>query len=167
MATTNIPWQIDACIRRRFELKFYISLPSLESKINYFKNELSKKPELSSIKLTEDDINEIGKILQYWNFKEINFIIKELQMHLIKQLINTNKFIRFLDDDGILKYTICDENDQKACAIQFSQIPNGQFKYPALAMEQIISILNNFKPLASKLDLDKYEEFTENFGILE
>ena len=32
-------------------------------------------------------------------------------MHLIKQLINTNKFIRFLDDDGILKYTICDEND--------------------------------------------------------
>ena len=37
MGATNLPWAIDAAMRRRFERKVYVTLPEPEARLEMFK----------------------------------------------------------------------------------------------------------------------------------
>lgn len=51
LGATNLPWEIDQAVRRRFEKRIYISLPDLDSRIGIIKYHIGKTPNT----LTEDD----------------------------------------------------------------------------------------------------------------
>lgn len=42
LGATNLPWNLDSAIRRRFEKRIYIPLPDLEAKLALIKNSLNK-----------------------------------------------------------------------------------------------------------------------------
>lgn len=57
LGATNIPWSLDAAIRRRFEKRIYISLPEVGARKVMFKNNLGTTPH----NLTEADFLELAK----------------------------------------------------------------------------------------------------------
>lgn len=57
LGATNIPWSLDAAIRRRFEKRIYISLPEEPARKAMFKLNLGNTPN----NLTEPDFNELAK----------------------------------------------------------------------------------------------------------
>jgi len=56
LGATNLPWEIDEAVRRRFERRIHITLPDLESWIGILKYSLEGIPHT----LTEDNFREIG-----------------------------------------------------------------------------------------------------------
>lgn len=57
LGATNIPWSLDAAIRRRFEKRIYISLPEAPARKQMFKLNLGNTPN----NLTEQDFNELAQ----------------------------------------------------------------------------------------------------------
>src|ERR1043165_7491124 len=51
LGATNIPWQLDSAIRRRFEKRIYIPLPDLHARMKMFKLNVGDTP----CKLTNDE----------------------------------------------------------------------------------------------------------------
>lgn len=51
LGATNVPWELDSAIRRRFEKRIYIPLPDPEARCEMFKIRLGKTPN----NLTEED----------------------------------------------------------------------------------------------------------------
>jgi vacuolar protein-sorting-associated protein 4 len=44
LGATNLPWELDPAVRRRFERRIYIPLPEYESRLLLFKKLCSKTP---------------------------------------------------------------------------------------------------------------------------
>lgn len=51
LGATNVPWELDPAIRRRFERRIYIPLPELQARTGQFHIRLGKTPN----NLTEED----------------------------------------------------------------------------------------------------------------
>lgn len=57
LGATNLPWSIDSAVRRRFEKRVYIPLPDIKGRLAMIKKVVEK----NKIKLTPEEINDIGK----------------------------------------------------------------------------------------------------------
>ena len=57
LGATNIPWQLDNAIRRRFEKRVYIPLPDIVARTKIFQLNMGKIRH----KLTENDWKELGR----------------------------------------------------------------------------------------------------------
>lgn len=57
LGATNIPWVLDAAIRRRFEKRIYIPLPEEPARAVMFKLHLGN----THTELSEEDIKELGR----------------------------------------------------------------------------------------------------------
>jgi vacuolar protein-sorting-associated protein 4 len=56
LGATNIPWVLDAAIRRRFEKRIYIPLPEEHARLIMFKLHLGNTPHC----LTEPDLKQLA-----------------------------------------------------------------------------------------------------------
>ena len=56
LGATNIPWDLDSAIRRRFEKRIYIPLPDEHARTNMFKLNLDGIPNT----LTEPELRHLG-----------------------------------------------------------------------------------------------------------
>lgn len=57
LGATNIPWVLDAAIRRRFEKRIYIPLPEEQARLEMFKLHLGN----TSHTLTEEDLKKLAR----------------------------------------------------------------------------------------------------------
>ncbi len=44
LGATNVPWDLDPAVRRRFEKRIYIPLPDFQARLQIFKLRLGKTP---------------------------------------------------------------------------------------------------------------------------
>lgn len=64
LGATNIPWVLDAAIRRRFEKRIYIPLPEEHARLVMFKLHLGNTP----TQLTEEDLKLLAKKTDGYSF---------------------------------------------------------------------------------------------------
>jgi vacuolar protein-sorting-associated protein 4 len=57
LGATNLPWEIDQAVRRRFEKRIYIGLPDLTSRVGIIKYHIGKTPN----NLREEDFEMVGE----------------------------------------------------------------------------------------------------------
>ena len=57
LGATNLPWELDPAIRRRFQRRIYIPLPELETRYLLFKKLCSKTPNT----LTDDQFKDLAE----------------------------------------------------------------------------------------------------------
>merc|ERR1712232_1553618 len=60
LGATNIPWELDAAIRRRFEKRVYIPLPESDARSYMAKLHLGDTPN----NLTDEDFDRLGEITE-------------------------------------------------------------------------------------------------------
>lgn len=62
LAATNLPWQLDPAVRRRFERRIYIALPDENARTAMFRIHIGNTP---VVMLTED-YKELAKLTEGW-----------------------------------------------------------------------------------------------------
>ena len=63
LGATNIPWELDPAVRRRFQKRIYIGLPDELARIAILKQNIGDTPN----SLTEDEIKQLGVITEGYN----------------------------------------------------------------------------------------------------
>ena len=76
LGATNLPWEIDPAVRRRFEKRIYISLPDPESRAAILKYHIGKTPH----SLTEDQFKEIAESADGFSGSDISTLAKDAIM---------------------------------------------------------------------------------------
>lgn len=80
VAATNIPWELDMAIRRRFKKRVYIPLPELEARSYMVKLHLGDTPN----SLINEDYFILGKRTEGASGSDIKVLVKEALMQPIK-----------------------------------------------------------------------------------
>lgn len=177
LGATNVPWELDAAIRRRFEKRVYIPLPEKEARSYMVKLHLGDTPN----QLTERDFDELGAITDGASGSDIKVLVKEA---LMQPLRTCQKAQQFLPVGDFLvpceKYPNCSKcppklsRDKKgkdytcqscgAIRMQLWDVPPEKLKAPDVKVSDFQKVLKHSFSSVSAEELTEYTNWTNLFG---
>jgi len=178
LGATNVPWELDAAIRRRFEKRVYIPLPESEARSYMFKLHLGDTPN----DLKEENFEKLGAITVGASGSDIKVLVKEALMQPLRQCQQAKQF--YYDSEGFItpceKYPNCaycppklslDKTcSQKKCqhcgAIRMSlcDVPSEKLKPPDVCVSDFEKVLGNAFTSVSPEELKEFTKWTKQFG---
>ena len=90
LGATNIPWVLDAAIRRRFEKRIYIPLPEAHARTAMFKLNMGT----TRTSLTEDQYRILGsdEKTDGYSGADISLVVRDSLMQPVRRVQNATHF---------------------------------------------------------------------------
>lgn len=156
LGATNIPWDLDPAVRRRFQKKIYISLPEESARQTMFKLHIGN----TKTTMVEEDYEELAALTEGYSGSDISTVVQEA----IYEPLRKCQFATHFKFQG--GYVLpCEPGDPGAIKMTLNEIKNPDMLIPPdVCKEDFIKALKRIRPTVSEKDLKKQEEFTEEFG---
>lgn len=160
LGATNIPWNIDSAIRRRFEKRIYIPLPDEQARHHMFKVHLGKTEHT----LKDSHFEELGKRTEGYSGSDISVVVRDAIMEPIRRLQIATHFKKVTDKDGVEKYEPCSPGVPGAEEMDLMSIKPEMVTANPICPEDFFRALGSVRPSVSDEDLVNHEKFTSDFG---
>jgi vacuolar protein-sorting-associated protein 4 len=165
LGATNLPYNLDNAIRRRFDKRVLIPLPDANARSGMFKIHLGDTPHL----LSEDDFRMLGHRTEGFSGSDISVLVKDVLMEPIRLIKDATHF-KVVAEGGCDYYEACSPADK--CKTKFeatleSFMASGgaeRVRPPRVTRSHFEKVLTRARPTVSKKDLDMYDQFTREFG---
>jgi vacuolar protein-sorting-associated protein 4 len=97
LGATNIPWQLDAAIRRRFQRRVHISLPDIAARTTMFKIAVgdTDDPEREDQKLsdlTNEDYRALAVLSEGYSGSDIAIAVQDALMEPVRKIQQATHF---------------------------------------------------------------------------
>ena len=159
LGATNIPWQLDSAIRRRFQRRVHISLPDLPARMRMFELAVGNTP----CELSQADYRQLGELSEGYSGSDISIAVQDALMQPVR-LIQTATHYKPVGVDGAMKWTPCSPGDAQAQEKSWTDIEGDELLEPPLRVRDFIKAIKASRPTVSKDDLSKNSEWTAEFG---
>ena len=179
LGATNIPWELDAAIRRRFEKRVYIPLPEREARAYMVKLNLGDTPN----DLADSDFDRLGEITEGASGSDINVLVKEALMEPLRMCQRARQFRPTPDGKFLVpveEYPSCprcppklSSDDPKAnydcpsCGavrMQLWDVPPEKLMAPDVRVKDSESVLKHSFQSVSPDELERFTDWTKQFG---
>jgi len=178
LGATNIPWELDAAIRRRFEKRVYIPLPEAEARSAMVKLNLGDTPN----NLTEEEYDKTGEITVGSSGADIKILVKEALMQPLRRCQKAKQF--YIDEEGWYKpcekYPACSTcppklssdppgkdytcDDCGAMRMSLWDVPSDKLQAPKVLYSDFKTVMKSSVSSVSPEELDRFTEWTKLFG---
>lgn len=177
LGATNVPWELDAAIRRRFEKRVYIPLPEAPARTLMAKLNLGDTPS----SMTENDFERLGDITEGASGSDIAVLVKEALMQPLRKCQKAKQFLPV--GDFLVpceKYPNCSKcppklsTDKKgkvytckncgAIRMNLWDVPPEKLKAPDVTVQDFENVLKHAFSSVSEEELEQYTEWTKQFG---
>ena len=178
LGATNIPWELDAAIRRRFEKRVYIPLPEAEARTAMVKLNLGDTPN----ELTEAEFDLTGEITDGASGADIKILVKEALMQPLRRCQRAKQF--YVDEDGWYKpcdkYPSCsscppklssdklgtDYTCKKCGSMRMTlwDVPTEKLQAPMVLYDDFKTVMKSSVSSVSPDELKQFTEWTKLFG---
>ena len=178
LGATNIPWELDAAIRRRFEKRVYIPLPEAEPRASMVRLHLGDTPN----DLTEEDFERLGVLTEGASGSDIKVLVKEALMQPLRRCQQAKQF--YVDEEGYYhpceKYPNCSQCPPKLssdkpgknytcnkCGSQrmsLWDVPPEKLKAPMVKRTDFERVMKNSVSSVSPEELQRFTDWTKQFG---
>ncbi|EKG10540.1 ATPase AAA+ type core [Macrophomina phaseolina MS6] len=159
LGATNIPWQLDAAIRRRFQRRVHISLPDLPARVKMFELAVGTTP----CSLKPEDYRELGRLSEGYSGSDISIAVQDALMQPVRKIQTATHYKKVMVD-GQEKLTPCSPGDAGAMEMQWTDIESDQLLEPPLMLKDFIKAIKGSRPTVSGEDLTRNAEWTKEFG---
>jgi vacuolar protein-sorting-associated protein 4 len=192
LGATNLPWQLDPAIRRRFERRIYIPLPDDRSRKRMFEIHIGDTPH----SLSAGDFDLLARSTEGYSGADIEIVVRDAIMQPIRRLQTATHFrlvpprpqlrnesrMNGVTVAGIethpaspgmpgsrtasseLLWMPCSPAAPGAVEMNLYDVPPDKLLVPDVRFSDFEEVLMHTKPTVSKADLDAYERFTREFG---
>ena len=156
MGATNVPWELDSAIRRRFEKRIYIPLPDPVARKVQFQIRLGKTPH----SVNEEDFDMLAEHSDGYSGSDITVVVKEAMMMPVRRCRTATRFKNMPDGSICPTYP----TDPEGYDADLYNIASEKLKAPDVTADDVMSALSQIKPSVGEVDLLKQIEFTNSFG---
>lgn len=172
LAATNIPWTLDAAIRRRCEKRIYIPLPDAGARYKMFKMHLAK----ISHSLNDHELKRLADRTDGYSGSDIAIVVRDAMMQPIRIIQDATHFKPILAPPRDNPHgppqqflTPCSpgEADRGVTGVveeAWTEIEPDRLYEPKVAYRDIIGALTRNRASVNRDDLERYEKFTHDFG---
>jgi len=159
LGATNIPWQLDAAIRRRFQRRVHISLPDLPARTKMFEISVGTTP----CELTGADFRTLGELSEGYSGSDISIAVQDALMQPVRKIQMATHYKKAMDN-GVEKLTPCSPGDAGAMEMSWTEVDSDKLLEPPLLLKDFIKAVKGSRPTVSGEDIKRSEEWTAEFG---
>lgn len=105
LGATNIPWQLDTAIRRRFQRRVHISLPDINARMKMFMISVGQTP----CEMTQADYRTLAEMSEGYSGSDISIAVQDALMQPIRKIQTATHY-------------------KKVCISPFNDVPGVQSK---------------------------------------
>lgn len=156
LGATNVPWELDQAMRRRFQKRIYISLPDPTARSGILKNRGSK----TKNSLTEDDWVMLGNASEGYSGSDLSIVVNEALMMPVRRCQSATKFKR-TPEGGL---TPTNPSDPEGQEMTLMQVPPAELVCPPVSMDDFMSAISRIRPSVCEDDITEHIKWTEEFG---
>ncbi|XP_054717660.1 vacuolar protein sorting-associated protein 4-like [Uloborus diversus] len=167
LGATNIPWVLDAAIRRRFEKRIHIPLPDEIARLAIFKLSIGNTPN----SLNETDFKTLAKKTDGFSGADIAVLVRDALMQPVRKVQSATHFVRVSgpsrsDPNEIVSDLLkpCSPGTPGAIEMSWVDVPGDKLLEPVVTMKDMLLSLESSKPTVNDVDLEKLKKFTDDFG---
>ncbi|KAK6357155.1 Vacuolar protein sorting-associated protein 4 [Orbilia javanica] len=173
LGATNIPWQLDGAIRRRFQRRIHIALPDAASRQRMFQISVGTTP----CELGPQDYRHLGKISEGYSGSDISIAVNDALMQPIRKIqmathykwIEVPEKMKDENDDREervvkRKLTPCSPGDKGAMEMTWVDVKSEDLAEPPLTLKDFVKAVQSSRPTVSQEDVKKSNDWTAEFG---
>ncbi len=167
LGATNIPWGLDAAIRRRFEKRIYIPLPEEAARRRMFEIHIGD----TTNDLSKRDWQVLAQRTEGYSGADIGIVVREALMMPIRKVQSATHFKRasgpspadptVVSNDLLLP---CGPREPGAQEMSWMTVPSDKLLEPRVTIGDFMKSLDNTRPTVNGDDLKRFEDFTKDFG---
>mmetsp|Transcript_21322 Transcript_21322/g.31231 ORF Transcript_21322/g.31231 Transcript_21322/m.31231 type:complete len:455 (-) Transcript_21322:405-1769(-) len=179
LGATNVPWELDAAIRRRFEKRIYIPLPDAAARSFMLKLHVGDTPN----SLTDDDYDKLGHMTDGTSGSDISVLVRDALMQPLRTCQHAKQFMPVEDGKYLVpctKYPNCKHCPPKlnsdppgkdytcpycgCIRMQLWDVPSEKLKVPELSVDDFEESLKHSASSVSSEELNRFTDWTKQFG---
>jgi vacuolar protein-sorting-associated protein 4 len=167
LGATNIPWALDAAIRRRFDKRIYIGLPDAAARARMFQIHLGNTPH----RLTPQDFKVLAEKTEGYSGSDIATVVRDALMQPVRAVQTATHFKQVSGPDrqnpAVIRHdylTPCSGSDPAAREMSWVDVDTDKLLEPVVTMNDFLKSLRNTRPTVNSNELIKQLKFTEEFG---
>ncbi|ORY00941.1 AAA-domain-containing protein [Basidiobolus meristosporus CBS 931.73] len=166
LGATNIPWQLDSAIRRRFEKRIYIPLPEPHARARMFQLHIGSTP----CCLTQRDYKILAERTDGFSGSDIAVIVRDALMQPIRkvQMATHFKWTTAPDRADLSKtrkyLTPCSPGDPEGIEKTWMQVDSDELLEPELTLKDFLKAVSVGRPTVGASDIQQHTQFTMDFG---
>ncbi|KAF9514516.1 hypothetical protein BS47DRAFT_1376522 [Hydnum rufescens UP504] len=165
LGATNIPWQLDNAIKRRFEKRIYIPLPGPEARRRMFELNVGSTP----CELSPREYKQLGQRTEGYSGSDIAIVVRDALMQPVRKVLAATHFkpVNVADPETHemkRKSTPCSPGDPEAIEKSWTEVDSDELLEPPLRMGDFIQSVQSVRPSVSDQDVKKHVEWTNESG---
>ncbi|KAJ3383171.1 Vacuolar protein sorting-associated protein 4 [Lobulomyces angularis] len=166
LGATNIPWQLDPAVRRRFERRIYIPLPEVNARSTMFRLNIGSTP----CQLSQNDFKILGERTKGYSGSDIAVVVRDALMEPVRKVQLATHFKQVQgpdrkDPSKIKTYLIpCSPGDAGAIEKTWMDVEAEELMEPPLVVSDFAKAVQNSKSSVNDDDVAAYTKWTEEFG---
>jgi len=160
LGATNIPWQLDAAIRRRYQRRIHIGLPDTAARMKMFQLAVGSTP----CELSQSDYKTLAKETEGYSGSDIAIAVQDALMQPVRVIQTATHYKPVTGADGKQKWTPCSPGDPAAKEMKWTDLEGEDLQEPELKVQHFIRAVKSLRPSVSKDDIDRSDEWTREFG---
>jgi vacuolar protein-sorting-associated protein 4 len=103
LGATNIPWQLDAAIRRRFQRRVHISLPDQPGRMKMFEMAVGTTPN----SLVNADFKQLSELSAGYSGSDISIAVQDALMQPVRKIQMATHYKKVSHINGMLAGLFC------------------------------------------------------------
>ncbi|KAH7104695.1 katanin p60 ATPase domain-containing protein [Auriculariales sp. MPI-PUGE-AT-0066] len=159
LGATNIPWQLDGAIKRRFERRIFIPLPGPEARKRMFELNVGTTPH----ELTHQDFRDLGIMTENYSGSDIAIVVRDALMQPVRKVISATHFSP-VTVDGSEKWEPCSPGHPHAVEKTYMDVGSDELSEPPLRMADFVRAVQNARPTVTQDDVRRHEQWTNDSG---
>ncbi|ORX35572.1 putative ATPase [Kockovaella imperatae] len=163
LGATNIPWQLDPAIKRRFEKRIYIPLPDAQARRRMFELNVGTTPH----GLSPKDFMTLAEDTDGYSGSDIAVIVRDALMQPVRKVLSATHFKEVTVDgpEGpVKKLTPCSPGAAGAVEKTWTDVNSEELLEPLLSVKDFERSIQVNRPTVSQADIQKHVAFTNESG---
>lgn len=158
IGATNLPWDLDSAILRRFQKRIYIPLPDAQTRATIFRLSIGSEAMISS-----ENIRRLSLITEGYSGADVKTIVAEALMYPLRT-VQTSAFFR--KDDATGRMTPCSDRATGAIEMSWEDIEYNNLLVPDVTIRNFIQACSSTKSSIIPGSLPQYDEWTQEMGVI-
>eukprot|EP00919_Chromeraceae_sp_WS-2016_P050754 GHVR01120334.1.p1 GENE.GHVR01120334.1~~GHVR01120334.1.p1 ORF type:complete len:437 (+),score=83.33 GHVR01120334.1:38-1312(+) len=162
LGATNVPWGLDAAIRRRFERRIYIPLPDVHARKRLLELSIGK----TKCNIANAELQKLGEDTEGFSGADISVLVRDALFQPVRKCRTATHFKKVLvDGKGML--TPCSPADKDPTKTQCTlmEVEPSLLLVPMVQANDFYTSLSNAKASVSADDILKQVQWTKEFGM--
>lgn len=150
LAATNLPWDLDTAVLRRFQKRIMVPLPNVQARLKLIQHALHDMVHA----LTEQDVQLLAEQMQGYSGSDIEHVMQEAIMQPIRNIQACKTFKRQHE-----MWVPCHAQDTDAVQISLAELDSAHVATPAIEKKDVQDSIARIHCTVSPQQVLAYESF--------